>query len=121
MTESGAAEHSSLHFDLVVHLLQPRDLDSDVADQAFLLGGIDRTAECDLALVGDNLNVFVFFGAESFLFLTTDTIGWLWGECYGVLPHSEVFVHPRFDRRGLNHCGEPATTWRSPASHGFGI
>jgi hypothetical protein len=37
-------EKASLHFELVVHVFQPPDVDGNVADEAFLLGGVDRAA-----------------------------------------------------------------------------
>src|SRR5262245_13759461 len=46
-----------LHFQLVVHILGARDTICDFPDETFFLGGIDRPAQSNLAVFGDDLHV----------------------------------------------------------------
>ena len=57
MTELVIAAGGELHFQLVVHIPGTRDPIRDFTDEAFFLDGIDRPAQGDPAVVGDDLYV----------------------------------------------------------------
>src|ERR1035441_3528703 len=57
MTELIVAAGGELHFQLVVHILGVRDPIRDFTDETFFLGGVDRPAQSDPAINGDDLHV----------------------------------------------------------------
>src|ERR1017187_2618931 len=49
-------------FQLIVHIVGLRDTIRDVADLMFFIGGVDRPAQGDMAIHGDDLHVFGVHG-----------------------------------------------------------
>ena len=62
MTELVVAAGGQLYFQLVVHVTGARNAVRDFPDETFFLGGVNRAAQRDLAIFGDDLHVLGIYG-----------------------------------------------------------